>query len=112
LTLLRQTTIDDHEEVLKAANAALKKTKSDLEAQHVKAVALLNLERYDDVLKVFEDGGDRLKERAKLEYAYALYRAGHQVEAVKISEAVDGGRGVKHVLAQAVGLSGFGYVDI
>ena len=63
-TLLRQTTIDDHEEVLKAANAALKKTKSDLEAQHVKAVALLNLERYDDVLKVFEDGGDKLKERA------------------------------------------------
>ena len=41
-----------------------------------------------------------------------LYRAGHQVEAVEIAEAVDGGRGMKHVLAQAVGLGGFGYVDI
>ncbi|OCL12327.1 hypothetical protein AOQ84DRAFT_437100 [Glonium stellatum] len=100
-TLLRQTTIDDHEEVLKAANATLKKTKADIEAQHVKVVALLNLERYEDVLRVFEEGGDRLKEKAKLEYAYALYRAGHQVEAVKIAEAVDAGRGMKHVLAQA-----------
>lgn len=103
-SLLRQTTLDDHEEVLKAANAQLKKSKSDLEAQHVKAVALLNLERYDDVVKLFEDSGDKLKERARLEYAYALYRAGHQAEAVKIAEAAgeDGHRGMRHVLAQAV----------
>ncbi|OCK83547.1 hypothetical protein K432DRAFT_379407 [Lepidopterella palustris CBS 459.81] len=100
--LLRQTTLDDHEEFLKAANAELKKSKTDLEAQHVKVVALLNLERYDDVLKLFEDGGDGLKERAKLEYAYALYRAGRPDEAVNIAENTEsGGRGMKHVLAQA-----------
>ncbi|KAK5012110.1 Signal recognition particle subunit SRP72, partial [Cryomyces antarcticus] len=99
--LLRQTHLDDHEEVLKAANAALKKSKSDLEAQHVKVVALLKLDRFDDALRVLEEGGQQLKERAQLEHAYALYKAGNSAEAVEIVGAVDRSRGMLHVEAQA-----------
>ncbi|TKA71863.1 hypothetical protein B0A49_03582 [Cryomyces minteri] len=99
--LLRRTHLDDHEEVLKAANAALKKSKSDLEAQHVKVVALLKLDRFDDALGVLEEGGQRLKERAQLEHAYALYKAGNPAEAVEIVGTVDRSRGILHVEAQA-----------
>jgi signal recognition particle subunit SRP72 len=103
-TLLAQTHLTDHTAVLHAANASLKKSKSDLEAQHVRVVALLNLERYEDTLEAFEKGGEKLKESAGLEYAYALYRAGRPKEAVEVVKA-DERRGARHVLAQAV--SGF-----
>ena len=99
-SLLKQTHIDDHEEVLKAANNALKQSKGDLDAQHVKLVALLKLDRYDDAIKALEVGGDKLKDRAQLEHAYALYKSGKPTEAAKI--ACQGARrGYKHVEAQA-----------
>jgi len=102
-SLLAQTSLDDHDEILKAANASIKKSKSDVGAQHAKAVALLHLDRYEDALKVFEDIAE-LQERAQFEYAYALYKTGNASKAVQIAEAAgpNAGRGTKHMLAQAV----------
>jgi signal recognition particle subunit SRP72 len=101
--LLAQASLEDHDEVLKAANGAIKKSKSDVEAHHVKAIALLNLDRYEDALEVFENT-QGLQEKASFEYAYALYKTGNAAKAVEIAEALgsDGGRGSKHMLAQAV----------
>jgi signal recognition particle subunit SRP72 len=68
------------------------KSKTDLEAQHVKVVALLKLDRYDDALRVIEAGGDKLKERIPLEQAYAQYKLGNYVEAAKIANVAGGER--------------------
>jgi signal recognition particle subunit SRP72 len=99
--LLKQTHLDSDEELLKAANANLKKTKTDSTAQHVRVVSLLKLDRYDDAVRAFEESGDALKEKAKFEYAYALYKSG---DLEKAEEVVSSGhadeRGIKHVLAQ------------
>jgi signal recognition particle subunit SRP72 len=102
-TLLAQASLDDHDEVLKAANAAVKKSKSDVDAHYVKAVALLHLDRYEDALEVFENTSG-LQEKAAFEYAYALYKTGNASKAVEVAEAAqpDSGRGMKHMLAQAV----------
>lgn len=102
-TLLAQTTIEDHDEVLKATNAALKKSKSDQAAQHTKAVALVHLDRYEDALHVFE-AAPELQKKAQFEYAYALYKTGNAAKAVEVAQAAspNGGRGMKHMLAQAV----------
>ena len=99
--VLKRSTIDDHDEVLKACNAALKQSKGDLEAQHVKVVSLLKLERYGDALRVFEDAGDRLKSKGQLAYAYALYKVGDLEQAEEVAGAVKA-RGARHLEAQAV----------
>ena len=99
-TLLKQTDIEDHEEVLKAADASLKHSKGDLESQQVKVVALLKLDRYKDAIKAIDAGGAKLKEKVRLEHAYALYKAGRPTEAAEIAK--DGNeRGFHHVEAQA-----------
>ncbi|KAF1917429.1 hypothetical protein BDU57DRAFT_493396 [Ampelomyces quisqualis] len=100
--LLAQTSLEDHDEVLKAANAAIKKSKTDVEAHHVKAVALLHMDRYGDALEVFENR-QGLQEKAAFEYAYALYKTGNAAKAVEIAEAAGParGRGMEHMLAQA-----------
>ncbi|RAL04048.1 signal recognition particle subunit SRP72 [Aspergillus ibericus CBS 121593] len=100
-SLLQRASIDDHEEVLQSSNAALAKSKSDLHAQHAKAVALLKLDRYDDCLRVFEEGGDGLKKRAALEYAYALYKCGQLEPAIEVVSGLAGERGALHLEAQA-----------
>lgn len=100
-TLLAQTSLDDHDEFLKAANAAIKKSRADLDAHHAKAVALLKLDRYEDAVKVFEDI-PQLQEKAQFEYAYALYKSGNAGKAVEVARADDSTRAMKHVLAQAV----------
>ena len=97
-TLLRNTHITSHDEVLKAANNALKKSKSDTTAQHARIVALLKLDRFDDAVRAFDES-PALKDEAKLEYAYALYKAGRLEEAAKAAGKGDA-RGLKHVLAQ------------
>nr|POF05921.1 signal recognition particle subunit srp72 [Quercus suber] len=99
-TLLKQSNIDDHEEVLRAANSTLKQLKNDSEAQNVKIIALLKLERYDDAIHTFDTAGDRLKEDARLEYAYALYRSGRPEQAIEVAKHGNG-RGFQHVEAQA-----------
>lgn len=99
--LLRQTTISDHEQLLQAANTALKTNKSDTEAQHVKIIALLKLDRFEEALQVIDTGGDKLKDKARLEWAYALYKAGKPERAAEIArEGAD--RAHRHIEAQAV----------
>lgn len=100
--LLKQTTIDDHEAVLKACNISLKQAKGDLQLQHTKFVALLKLDRYDDALRVLEEGGNNLKEKARFERAYALYKVGDLEQAKDIAETIEDERGARHVEAQAV----------
>jgi signal recognition particle subunit SRP72 len=97
-SLLRSTHISNHEDVLKAANNSLKKSKSDTTAQHARITALLKLDRYDDAVRAFEEYS-ALKDSAQLEYAYALYKAGKLDEAAKVAQKADS-RGLKHVLAQ------------
>lgn len=102
--LLKQSTIDDHDEVIKACNAALKKSKSDSHARHVKTVALLKLDRFDDAIRVIDEGGDAFKQVAVLEWAYALYKTGHPQETVRIAGGLGANRGARHLEAQAVSL--------
>jgi tetratricopeptide (TPR) repeat protein len=102
-SLLAQASIEDHDEVLQATDATLKKSKGDQDAQHVKAVALLYLDRYEDALEVFE-AAKELQDKARFEYAYALYKTGNAAKAAEVAGAAgtDAGRGTKHMLAQAV----------
>ena len=100
-SLLNSSSIDDHEEVLKQANAELKNDKSNQYALHTRVVALLKLDRFDDALRALDDGGDKLAERCALEKVYALYKTGQLEEAAKIVEGSDAkSRGIKHVAAQ------------
>ncbi|KAL2064084.1 hypothetical protein VTL71DRAFT_4578 [Oculimacula yallundae] len=98
-SLLRGSTIEDHEEVLKAANAVLKTSKNNPDALHTRVVALLKLDRFDDALRALDDGGDKLGERCVLEKAYALYKTGQLPEAEKLAHSANK-RGLKHVAAQ------------
>ncbi|KAL8827815.1 MAG: hypothetical protein Q9170_006863 [Blastenia crenularia] len=100
-TLLRRTTINDHEEILKACNASLKQNKRAQGTLHAKVVALLKLERYDDALSVLQDGGESLKNEAQLERSYTLYKTGLHQEARNIARNIDDSRGARHVEAQA-----------
>ncbi|KAL2835123.1 hypothetical protein BDW59DRAFT_137154 [Aspergillus cavernicola] len=100
-SLLQRASIDDHEEVLRSCDAALTKSKSDLQAQHLKVVALLKLDRYEDCLRVFEDGGDNLKKKAALEYGYALYKSGSPDSALDVVSGLVDDRGARHLEAQA-----------
>lgn len=102
--LLQRNTINDHEEVLKACNACLKQSSGDLELQHVKFIALLKLDRYEDALRVLDEGGQRLKQKGQVERAYALYKVGEFEEAKALAKSVSGDRGARHVEAQAVGV--------
>ena len=98
-SLLRSSTIEDHEEVLKAVNAVLKTSKNNLEGLHTRVVALLKLDRFHDALRALDDGGDKLAERCVLEKAYSLYKTGQLAEAEKLVQGSDN-RGLKHIAAQ------------
>ncbi|GIZ45489.1 hypothetical protein CKM354_000865200 [Cercospora kikuchii] len=99
-SLLKQSAIRDDDEILRAADAALKSSKNDLEAQHVKVVALLKLDRYADAIAALNAGGEQLKERAGLEHAYALYKSGNPAAAAELA-AKEQSRGYTHVEAQS-----------
>lgn len=99
--LLQSSTIDDHE-IIQACNASLKQSKKDLGIQHVKVIALLKSDRYDDALRVLEEGGDELTKKAGVERAYALYKVGELTEAKEIVTGIGNDRGARHVEAQAV----------
>ena len=100
--LLQGSSIDNHEEILKACDASLKHSKGDVELRHIKFVALLKLDRYDDALRVLEEGGDRLKQKVPIERAYALYKIGDYEEAKHLAKIISEDRGARHVEAQAV----------
>lgn len=99
----------NHAEILKHANNVLKTNKSHPEALHTKAVALLNLDRFEDVVKTLEEN---YIEEAKFELAYALYKSGKWERAEQVArearEKAQGPgadrvrRGLGHVEAQAV----------
>ena len=99
-SLLRRTTIDDHEEVLAAANSALKKSPRDTDLLHSKLVALLKLDRFDDALRVLDVGGEDLQKRARLEHAYALYKAGQLEDVSRVIGTGPTTRALRHVEAQ------------
>ncbi|KAL8806734.1 MAG: hypothetical protein Q9182_001132 [Xanthomendoza sp. 2 TL-2023] len=99
--LLQRTSIDDHEEILKACNVSLKQSKKDPRTLHAKIVALLKLDRYEDALRVSEEGGDDVKKEIPLERSYALYKNGQLKEAKSIAEGITNDRGARHVEAQA-----------
>ncbi|ETS80825.1 hypothetical protein PFICI_08354 [Pestalotiopsis fici W106-1] len=80
-SLLRASSIQDHDEILKAANAAIKASKSNIQAHHTRVVALLKLDRFDDALRALADGGDKLEQECLVEKAYALYKSGKLNEA-------------------------------
>jgi signal recognition particle subunit SRP72 len=63
---------------------------------------LLKLDRYEDCLRVFEDGGDKLKNKAALEYGYALYKHGEPEAAIDVVARLADDRGARHLEAQAV----------
>ena len=103
--LLQKSSIEDHEEVLQACDAALKKSKSDLVVQHAKAVALLKLDRFDEALQFFEQSREGLQGKAPLEYAYSLYKGGKPEAAAEAAARLKDERGARHVQAQAVRFS-------
>ena len=99
--LLRTSTIDDHEEILKAANAAIKANKSDTLAQHTRVIALLKLDRFDDAYRAISEGGVKLESSCALEKAYALYKLGRLEEATEGLASVGiQSRSFSHVAAQ------------
>ncbi|KAM5356376.1 hypothetical protein ACJ41O_003022 [Fusarium nematophilum] len=100
--LLRQSSIEDHDEILKAANAAIRADKNDVVSQHTRIVALLKLDRFDDALRAIAEGGTNLHARSVLEHAYALYKTGKLDEATSVLQAagIESKRGFKHVAAQ------------
>jgi signal recognition particle subunit SRP72 len=100
-SLLRASSIQDHDEILNAANAALKANKNDVASQHVKVVALLNLNRFDDALRIISAGGGKLDAACALEKAYALYKTGALDEASEVLKTTGvKERGFSHVAAQ------------
>jgi tetratricopeptide (TPR) repeat protein len=100
--LLKKATIEDHEEIIKACNATLKQSKGNLEAQQTKVVALLKLDRYDDALHVFEESGEELKSKARLEHAYTLYKVGDLEQALSEARQIQDSRAARHLEAQTV----------
>ncbi|KAG7108853.1 Signal recognition particle subunit SRP72 like protein [Verticillium longisporum] len=98
-SLLRASSIDDHEEVLRAANAALKISKLDTGAQRTRVVALLKLDRFEDALRALADGGATLDADCRLEKAYALYKTGKLDDAASLAASTTG-RSFSHVAAQ------------
>jgi signal recognition particle subunit SRP72 len=109
-SLLRSAGIEDHTEVLRLADAAIKSSKpntsdsSILTAHHTKVVALLKLDRFDDALRAMAAAGTRLEDQIPLEKGYALYKTGQLAEAEAVlRNAAQGGeppRGIQHVAAQ------------
>lgn len=108
VSLLRSTSITDHEEVLEAANAALATAPSDPFAHRTRVVALLNLDRFDDVLRALDQAGDQLRASCALERSYALYKTGKLDEAratlngasVGTDQDESRSRGARHLAAQ------------
>ncbi|KEQ94738.1 hypothetical protein AUEXF2481DRAFT_40685 [Aureobasidium subglaciale EXF-2481] len=102
-SLLGQASMTDHEQVLSACEATLSQSKNDVQAQQVKIVALLNLDRFQDAVATVEAGGEEIKRTARLEYAYALYKNGQAAKAAEVArqDGSESDRGLRHVEAQA-----------
>lgn len=101
ISLLRTSSIQDHDEALKTANAALKVDKSNFQAQHTRVIALLKLDRFNDALRALAEGGDKLEKECSVEKAYALYKSGKLVEAEAAVHSIRPvTRGSRHLAGQ------------
>ncbi|KAF7547826.1 hypothetical protein G7Z17_g7464 [Cylindrodendrum hubeiense] len=99
--LLRASSIQDHDEILKAANAAIKVNKTDVASQHTRIVALLKLDRFDDALRAIAEGGTKLNALCVLEQAYALYKTNKLDDATSVLQAAGlEKKSFSHVAAQ------------
>ncbi|KAG6017421.1 hypothetical protein E4U54_007307 [Claviceps lovelessii] len=93
--------MNDHNEILKAAIATLERNKADELAQRTRVVALLKLDRFDDASRAISDGGAKLEKSCALEKAYALYKLGKLDKATTaLQSAVSHDRGLNHMAAQ------------
>lgn len=99
-SLLKKSTLDDHEALLLASEEVLQSSPTDSQALQVKAIALVKLERYADALKQFSQT-QSLQADLPEAYAYCLYRSGNFEDAVKAASSVKGSRGAQHVTLQA-----------
>ncbi|KAG6003072.1 hypothetical protein E4U21_002404 [Claviceps maximensis] len=100
-TLLRAASIEDHNEILRAANAALEIKETDELAQHTRVVALLKLDQFDDASRAISEGGVKLERTCALEKAYALYKLGKLDEAATaLHSTLSQNRGLDHIAAQ------------
>ena len=109
--LVARAEIDDHEEILKEANKAIKQSGKNVEAEIVRIVALLKLERYQDAVTAIETSGSTSETFCQFEKAYALYKLGNLEDAGETSRKVAGHRGAKHVEAQSVCMRIFGLIS-
>lgn len=99
-SLVKKTTIDDHDANLQASEQTLKGSPDDSDALQNKAIALLKLERYAEALKHFAQT-ESLQQSLPEAYAYCLYRQGKFEEAVAVASAVKNSRGAQHITLQA-----------
>jgi signal recognition particle subunit SRP72 len=100
-SLLKKSSLDDHEQILTECNKVLKSSKNaDVEAQRLKVVALVKLDRYQDAVEFVEKVGDSLQQEVALEYAYALYKVGRLNDAADLASTLKS-RGAQHVEAQS-----------
>ncbi|TQV99150.1 hypothetical protein V2A60_004644 [Cordyceps javanica] len=100
-SLLRGASIDDHDEILEAANLAINADKSNVLARHIKLVALLKLDRFDDAIRFLAESGSTLESKCILEMAYALYKSGELKEATSTLKKGDlRERSLQHIAAQ------------
>ncbi|KAG6031543.1 hypothetical protein E4U41_007534 [Claviceps citrina] len=98
---LRTVSIDDHDEILKAAKAVLEIDKANEQAQHTRVVALLKLDRFEDAFLAISEGGVKLESTCALEKAYALYKLGKLDEAAATLNSTGlHNRGLSHIAAQ------------
>jgi len=102
ISLLRTSTIHDHDEALRLATAALLVNNSDTKSQRTKIVALLKLDRFHDAVRAIDEGGDRLTRLCRLELAYALYKTGELDKAAEILMCSESrtAREYRHLAAQ------------
>ena len=113
-SLLRRASVEDHDEALRLADAAITAARGAnnagsaelASAQHTRVVALLKLDRFDDALRALAEGGAPLETRCLLEKAYALYKVGELEQADMLLRKAprDGSpqhaRALRHVAAQ------------
>ncbi|KAI1133890.1 hypothetical protein F5Y05DRAFT_406904 [Hypoxylon sp. FL0543] len=103
-SLLRASTIQDHDEILKAANASIKASKRDTNTHRIRVIALLKLDRFDDALRAIAEGGDNLEKECVFEKSYALYKSGRLEAAEKTLETASSSsrssRAFRHLAAQ------------
>lgn len=106
--LLEQSSIVDHDEIIRACKESYGKT-NDVLIKHIELVALLKLDQLSKAQDLLGQEDGNLKQQAAFERAYVLYKTGNLREAIEVAAAFGSAkpehRGIKHVEAQAVGVS-------